>query len=87
MLDILHSIIFVKKHFRKLALLPFSGKSIKLTRVDPVNESQRTDIILSTNLVENGKADLLYKILNVGTLKHILEYDIVCLRLRLLLQI
>ena len=55
--------------------------------MDPVNKSQRIENIHRTNLVEDGKDDLLYKLLNVGTLKYILECSIVCVRLRFLLQI
>lgn len=68
-------------------MLPSLGKSRKPTQMDPVNKSQRIENIHRTNLVEDGKDDLLYKLLNVGTLKYILECSIVCVRLRFLLQI
>ena len=82
-LDIPHCIILVKKYFWKLALLPSSGKSMKPTQLDPVNESQRIENKRRTNLVVDGKDDLLYKLLNFGTLKYIFECGIVCVRFKL----
>jgi hypothetical protein len=82
-LDITHCIILLKKHFWELALLPSSGKSMKPTRIDPVNESQRIENTHRTNLVVDGKDDLLYKLLHFGTLKCISECGIVCVRLQL----
>jgi hypothetical protein len=60
---------------------------MKPTQLDPVNESQKIENIHRANLVEDGKDDQLYKLLNGGMLNYIFECGIVCLRLRFLLQI
>lgn len=65
MLDILHCIILVKKHFWKLSLLPTSRKGRKPSQLVPVNGSPRIEIIPEPNFVEDGKADLLYQLLNI----------------------